>query len=128
MVKLLLLVHLLPYHWTASLPKPKEIGAVIQQSSNDLAFGNAQVEQFIRDRPDTAAIVRSNSMLRWTLVWNFAGELKRGRIYWCDLEPQHAKAEHFEASDGYPVLIKVSKDQAAVDQCAALLFELFNYK
>jgi len=126
MLGYLLVVHVLPFTWTISLPKPPQVGELVQETCNDLDFGNAQVGQFMRDRPRAADIIRRHEMLRWMLTWHFAGELRRDRIYWDHREPEEAKALHFPTENQYPSLIRVSKNQPAVDQCATLLFELFN--
>jgi hypothetical protein len=114
--------------WTTAVPKPVQVGEFVQQSCNDLDFGVAQVEQFMRDRPDTADIIKRHSMLRWILIWQFAGELKGERVHWDNHEPKDFKAVHYSADGDFPSLVKVSKKCSAVDQCAALLFELFNHE
>jgi hypothetical protein len=125
MVGFLFVVHFFPLTWTASLPKPIEISAFVQQACDDLDFGNAEVEQFIRDRPDTADIIRHHSMLRRMLIWNFAGGLNGKRIYWGDNEPEGG-ADHIAGYGDRCSMVRVTKRESGIDKCTSLLFELLN--
>jgi hypothetical protein len=125
MFGILFVIHFFPLTWTASLPKPNEISAFVQKASDDLDFGNVQVEQFIRDRPDTANIIRRHPMLRHMLIWNFAGGLMGKRIYWGDSEPDGG-ADHLPAYGDRCSMVRVTKKESGIDQCASLLFEVLN--
>ena len=127
MFRFLIAVNLLPLTWTVTLPNPVQVGEFVQSSCNDLDFGVSQLQQFMRDRPATADIIKQNAKLRSVLIWQFAGQLKGERKYWDHREPRGiVVAEHLPAMRGFPSVIRVSKKQSPLDQCAALLFELFN--
>jgi hypothetical protein len=128
---LLVLFHACPSDLVLDIPS--HLSAVSQkseQAASDLCFGQKQVEQFIVDRPKAGRFIKNDHILRATLIWHFAGQLKGERVYWDCKEPKGPPtAEHSPAMSGYPVMVRVSKDKMSpIDQCFGLLFELFNYE
>ena len=120
---LLILIDICPINCCTALPPHLSVARQqIEQSLCDLSFGEKQVEQFICDRPDTSKIIQRERVLRLTLIWYFAGELKGHRVYWDSREPIGPQpAEHLPAMLGYPSIVRVSKNKvSSIDQCACL--------
>jgi hypothetical protein len=112
---------------TPQAPKLSRVRRDVEQIFCDLSFGQRQVEQIVCDQPDIGEILRRESVLRLTLIWNFAGGLKGNRVYWDCREPTSGQpAEHLMSGGNYPALVRVSSKGSASDKCASLLFELNN--
>src|SRR3981189_32704 len=121
----LVIVHILASTWTASHVKSVQVAELVAETCDDLDFGNAELEQFIRDRPDTADIIKRHPIFRWMCVWHFAGGLNGKRIYWGDNEPEGG-ADHIAGYGDRCSMVRVTKRESGIDKCTSLLFELLN--
>src|SRR4051812_40490152 len=115
------------------LPKPPDLSKEYQRVERflrDVSFGERQLEQFVCDRPETADIIKRESMLRHMLVWHFAGGLTGKRVYWDCNEPSHSKQADHTAYFNLPIMVRVAKNKSAsgTDKVTYLLFELLNYR
>lgn len=92
--------------WNVQPAKLYAVKEQLEQYSSDLSFGARQVDQFICDRPDTAALLQQEHVLRLTLIWYFAGRLTGQRVYWDNREPvENHPAVHSPANSEYPVMV-----------------------
>lgn len=96
----------------------------------DLAFGRAQVEQVMRDRPDTAPVITSHKALRDFLETSFEGVATGRRVRWDNTPPDNIEggAETCWSNEGELCAIRVSNDPSfsAIDKCSMMVFELHN--
>src|SRR3954468_21571889 len=98
------------------LPKPPDLSKEYQRVERflrDISFGERQLEQLVCDRPETANIIKRESMLRHMLVWHFAGGLTGKRIYWDCNEPSSGQPAEHSAYFDLPVLLRVTKNKTA---------------
>jgi hypothetical protein len=102
----------------------------VGQFLRDISFGERQLVQFVCDRPETAEIIKRESMLRHMLVWRFAGGLTGKRMYWDCNDPSHSKQADHTAYFNLPVMVRVAenKNASGIDKLTYLLFELLNYR
>lgn len=100
----------------------------------DLAFGDAQVMQLMRDRPDMVRLLLKQDDLRNYLVWNFGGLDTAVHVAWEDKEPVSGRSteynftallDEFGRNFG---LVRVTHDLSypAIDKCVMLVFEMEN--
>lgn len=102
---------------------------IVSSAQAEQAFGNAQVEQIILDRPDIGAIIKHDAALRDLMVASFAGALDKRRVYWDCREPDNGKpSEQIGQYGDYPPLVRVSRSPAssAIDRTVMLVLELQN--
>jgi hypothetical protein len=104
-------------------------GDSVAAQNTELAFGRAQVEQVMRDRPDTAPVITSHKALRDFLETNFAGVATGHRVRWDNTPPINIEggAECW-SHQGELSAIRVSNDPSfsAIDKCSMMVFELHN--
>jgi hypothetical protein len=95
----------------------------------DQAFGHAQVEQVIYDRPDMGPIINREPALRALLESSFAGKFVGQRVYWDGRNPSTgSRSEQIPNYQEYPNLVRVTNrpDVSAIDKCTLLVLELQN--
>src|SRR5215207_1118817 len=87
----------------------------------DLAFGHAQVEAVMRDRPEMGVVIKREPALRAMLDWSFGGQFRTNHTYWDPKEPTSG-----QPASNILVFVRVTSkpSTSAVDKCAGLVFEL----
>ena len=96
----------------------------------DLAFGRAQVEQFMRDRPEVRSVLIKEVALREHLERGF-GSLETGfHVCWDNREPEVREADYRQRYDEEPARVRVSKKPfgSGSDKCVTLVIELEHSK
>jgi len=108
-------------HWLASVQAAQVA---------DLAFGHAQVEQFMRDRPEVKSVLAKEVVLRDHLVKGFAGVETGFRVHWDNQEPEVRGANYRPRYGEEPARVRVSKARYATgaDVCVTLVMELEHSK
>ena len=117
---------MLPYcficlHWLASTQATQLA---------DLAFGHAQVEQFMRDRPGVRTVLIKEAALRNHLAKGFGGLETGFRVYWDNREPEVREADYTPRYGDKPARVRVSKarSESGSDKCVTLVIELEHAK
>src|SRR4051794_17879561 len=88
----------------------------------DLPFGHAQLEQFMRDRPEVRPVLLKELALRNHLEWGFGGLETGFRVYWESQAPELRVATYWPRYEGAPAHVRVLKGQSAsgADKCVML--------
>lgn len=96
----------------------------------DLRFGHAQVEQFMRDRPEVKPVLIKEVALRNQLEKGFGGLETGFRVHWDNREPEIREADYRQRYKEEPARVCVSKAPHASgsDKCVKLLIELEHAK
>jgi hypothetical protein len=96
----------------------------------DLAFGHAQLEQFMRDRPEVRPVLIKEVALREHLERGFGGLETGFRVYWDNREPEACESDYRVRQNEEPARIRVSKAPfgSGSDKCVALVIELEHAK
>jgi hypothetical protein len=96
----------------------------------DLAFGHAQVEQFMRDRPEVKPVLLKEAALRNQLERGFGGLETGFHVYWDNREPDLRGADYRPRHNQEPAIVRVSKKRlgSASDKCVTLVIELEHAK
>jgi hypothetical protein len=96
----------------------------------DLKFGQAQLEQFMRDRPEVRHVLIRQVALRNQLERGFGGLETGFRVYWDNGEPEVREADYRQRHGEEPARIRVSKSPfgSGSDKCVTLLIELEHAK
>jgi hypothetical protein len=109
-------------HWLASMQATQLA---------DLAFGHAQLEQFMRDRPEVRLVLIKEAALRNQLERGFGGLETGLRVHWEDREVQCGRAsEYWPRHNESSGRVRVTKAStvSGQDKCVMLVLELENAK
>jgi hypothetical protein len=108
-------------HWLASMQATQVA---------DLAFGHAQVEQFMRDRPEVKPVLVKEVALRNQLERGFGGLETGFRVYWNNREPGVRLADYRPRYNEAPARVRITKDPlvSGADKCVKLVMELEHAK
>jgi hypothetical protein len=109
------------FYWLASMQAAQ---------TADLAFGHAQLEQFMQDRPEVRPVLIKEVALRNQLEKGFGGLVTGFRVYWDNREPEVRYADYRLRQDKEPARVRVSKAEfrSGSDKCVSLMIELEHAK
>jgi len=87
-------------------------------SNADIAFGEAQMDQMIKDRPEFARYVSKHDDVWQFCVRAFAGAAIGEHIIWNNSLPENERylADHLGPYDGHPGYIQIRKNVASGDR------------
>lgn len=93
------------------------------------AFGQEQLKQILRDRPDMADALTPNDPIRLWVISSLGGDRIGQRIFWSNELPLSGSvAEHWPAYQGCSpsIRLKPGPEVTGIDKWVGLVYELFN--
>jgi hypothetical protein len=94
--------------------------------NRDRILADHSLEDFLGDRPQSAALLRNHPLLQEWLSAQWRIPIQDYRIFWSDDPPAINLAEHGFMPDSKLIVIRLSNQLTPIDQLTALCFEICN--